>query len=114
MAYIDVPSGPLLIDSGFSQKYLSSFLSDFVSIMPVNPSSFSAPELAQFKNTPALSPPTGVIPNLAAHNDRADLYMILCSIMLSAVYIFVSLRMYSKVWIHRTPGLDDRKAMDSP
>ncbi len=79
-----------------------------------NPNSFSAPELAQYKNTPALSPPTGVTPNLAADNDRADLYIILCSILLAIVYLFVSLRMYSKVWINRAQGLDDRKTMNLP
>lgn len=80
--------------------------------MLVNLPSFSARELAQYKNTPALSPPPGVIPDLTAHNEKADLYIILCSILLAIVYLFVFLRMYSKIWINRSPGLDDRMTMD--
>lgn len=79
--------------------------------MFVDPSSISAPQLAQHTHKPALSPPTGVVPDLGAHNDRADLYIIICAILLAIVYLFVSLRMYSKIWLNRTPGLDDGKTM---
>lgn len=77
--------------------------------MFVDPSSFSAPQLVQYKNTPALSPPTGIIPDLAAHNEKADLYIVICSILLGIVYLFLLLRIYAKVWINCSPGWDDCK-----
>ena len=69
--------------------------------------SFSLPDLAKYKNVPALVPPKGVTQNFAAHNGQADLYIVLCSISLALVYLFIALRMYSKIWVNRTPGIDD-------
>lgn len=74
-----------------------------------DPSFFSARNLAQNKNVPALTPPAGVVPNFAAHNGRAELYIILCAILLAMVYALVSLRLYAKLWINHSAGLDDGK-----
>lgn len=78
--------------------------------MSDNPVSFSSAQLEKYKNVPALSPPPGIMPDFTARNQRADVYNILCSILLSIVYFFVFLRMYAKVWIKRSPGFDDGEA----
>ncbi|CAD6589426.1 MAG: hypothetical protein ASARMPRED_004042 [Alectoria sarmentosa] len=75
--------------------------------MSANPVSFSSAQLEKYKDVPALSPPPGIVPDFTARNQRADVYNILCSILLGIVYVFVFLRMYAKVWIKRSPGFDD-------
>ena len=69
----------------------------------------TAAQLEQYSNLPALAPPPGVLPNFSAHNERAQIYKILCSILLVVLYFFLFLRLYAKMWIKRNPGLDDRE-----
>lgn len=78
-----------------------------VTVMSINPTSFSSAQFEKYKDVPALAPPSGVVPNFAAHNHHAVVLIILCSILLGIVYVFVCLRMYAKIWIKRTPGFDD-------
>ena len=76
----------------------------------VDPGTFSNwEELGKYKDVPVHPPPPGVMPNLAAHNQRADVYIIFCSTLLGIVYVFVWLRLYAKIWIKRRPGFDDRE-----
>lgn len=77
--------------------------------MAVNLSNVTIAQLEQYGDIPALAPPPGVVPNFRAHNERADVYKILCSILLAILYIFLCLRLYAKMWIKRNPGFDDRK-----
>lgn len=51
--------------------------------------------------------PSGVVPNQGEGPNRADLYIILCSIVLAVTFLFVSLRLYVKIWITHAPGWDD-------
>ena len=78
--------------------------------MAVNADNFTVVQLEQYGNVPALTPPPGVIPDFAAYNERADVYKILCSILLAILYVFVGLRLYAKLWIKRNPGSCDREA----
>ena len=78
--------------------------------MSFDPNSFSAEDLKEYENLPALRPPPGVVPNFEAPNKRAEVYNILCSFLLAIVYVCVCLRLYAKVWIKRSPGFDDGKA----
>ena len=77
--------------------------------MAVNAGNITTAQLEQYRNVPALAPPPGVMPNFAAHNERADVYKVLCSILLAILYIFLCLRLYAKMWIKRNPGFDDRE-----
>ena len=79
-------------------------------MMALNAGNLTTAQLEQYGHMPALAPPPGVTPNFAAHNERADVYKILCSILLAILYIFLGLRLYAKMWIKRNPGFDDRKA----
>ena len=78
--------------------------------MSINPALVSPEILAQYKNTPALTPPPGVVPDFSIHNERAEVYNIVCSMLLGAVYLLVCLRMYAKFWIKRNAGFDDCEA----
>ena len=69
--------------------------------------SLTPAELAHYQNAPAMLPPPGVVSNFDMANTRADLYVILCSILLFIASTFVLLRLYAKVWINHSPGLDD-------
>ena len=83
--------------------------------MAVNAGNVTTAQLEQYGNIPALAAPPGVMPNFAAHNERADVYKVLCSILLGILYIFLCLRLYAKIWIKRNPGFDDCEAPnDSP
>lgn len=73
----------------------------------VNAHNITAAQLEQYGNLPALAPPPGVMPNFDAYNERAEIYKILCSILLAILYLFICLRLYAKIWIKRNPGLDD-------
>ena len=77
--------------------------------MDGNPNTFTFAQSEEYKHMPALQPPPGVIPNFAADNERAEVYKILCSILLGLVFIFLCLRLYAKIWIKRSQGFDDRK-----
>lgn len=77
--------------------------------MAINPSSFSAQELQQYTDVPALAPPAGVTPDFTARNVRGDVYIGLCSILLAIVFVSLGLRLYAKFHIKRKPGLDDRE-----
>ena len=68
-------------------------------------------QMMELENVPALAPPPGVIPNFTVFNERAELYNILCSILLVIVYVCLMLRLYAKVWIKRSPGFDDCKIL---
>lgn len=70
-------------------------------------------QLEQYGNVPALTPPPGVVPDFEAHNERAVVYKVLCSILLAILYVFLALRLYAKVWIKRIPGFDDREILIS-
>ena len=75
--------------------------------MAVHAQNFTIAQLEQYGNVPALPPHPGVVPDFAAHNERADVYKVLCSILLAILYVFLCLRLYAKVWIKRIPGFDD-------
>ena len=75
--------------------------------MSIDPAFFSPEILAQFTDTASLAPPPGVVPNFSIHNERADVYNVVCSVLLGVVYLFVCLRMYAKFWIKRKAGFDD-------
>ena len=75
--------------------------------MSINPALVSPQILAQYTDTPALAPPPGVVPDFSIHNERAEVYNIVCSILLGVVYLLVCLRMYAKFWIKRNAGFDD-------
>ena len=75
--------------------------------MSINPALVSPEILAQYTDTPALTPPPGVVPNFSIHNERAEVYTIVCSILLGLVYVFVGFRLYAKFWIKRNAGFDD-------
>ena len=77
-----------------------------LAVMETNPTSFSYEE---YRNEPALTPPRGVIPDFEVSNPRAMIYEILCAILLGIIYVFVTLRLYAKIFIKRNPGFDDRK-----
>ena len=77
--------------------------------MAANASDFTVAQIEQYENVPALAPPPGVMPNFAAHNERANVYKLLCSILLAILYVFLCLRLYAKMWIKRSPGFDDRE-----
>lgn len=51
--------------------------------------------------TPSRPPPTGVIPNFVHPASNAHISVIVTSIMLPLVLVFVSLRVYSNLWINR-------------
>ena len=82
--------------------------------MPVNADNVTTAQLEQYGHIPALAPPPGVMPNFAVHNERADVYKILCSTLLAILYIFLGLRLYAKMWIKRNPGFDDREIPVDP
>ena len=82
--------------------------------MAVNAGNVTPAQLEQYGDIPALAPPPGVMPNFAAHNERADVYKVLCSILLAILYIFLCLRLYAKMWIKRNPGFDDRETPNDP
>ena len=75
--------------------------------MSINPALVSPEILAQYTDTPSLTPPPGVVPDFSIHNERAKVYNIVCSMLLGVVYFFVCLRMYAKLWIKRNAGFDD-------
>lgn len=77
--------------------------------MAANAKNVTTAQLKEYGNLPAGTPPPGVMPNFEAHNERAEIYKILCSILLAILYMFLCLRLYAKIWIKRNPGLDDRK-----
>ena len=76
----------------------------------LNATSFFWSQAGQYENTPALAPPAGVVPDFTTPNDRAQVYSIICSILLFIVYLFLCLRLYAKIYIQRSPGIDDREA----
>ena len=78
--------------------------------MSINPAFVSPEVLAQYTDTPSLTPPPGVVPNFSIHNERAEVYNIVCSMLLGVVYFFVCLRIYAKCWIKRNAGFDDCEA----
>ena len=82
--------------------------------MALNINSITITQLKQYGNVPALAPPPGVVPNFAAHNERAVVYKILCSILLGILYVFLCLRLYAKLWIKRNPGPCDRETLMIP
>lgn len=63
--------------------------------------------LAGLEDIPGLPPPPGVASNFSAPNDRGRINIIVLSIFLAIFYLFVVLRMYSKVWIKRNPDPSD-------
>ena len=75
--------------------------------MSINPALVSPEILAQYTDTPSLTPPPGVLPDFSIHNERAEVYNIVCSMLLGLVYLCVCIRMYAKLWIKRNAGFDD-------
>lgn len=63
--------------------------------------------LARETITPGLDPPPGVTPNFVDPETRAPYAIIAHTIALSLATIFVAMRMYTKIWITRSPGWDD-------
>ena len=81
--------------------------------MSINPALVSPEILAQYTDKPSLAPPPGVVPDFSIHNERAEVYNIVCSMLLGIVYLFVCLRMYAKFWIKRNAGFDDCEVLFS-
>lgn len=65
--------------------------------------------MAELSRTPALPPPDGVLSNFIDPPSRANSYIIVNSIALALMILCVSLRLYAKIWIIRSPGWDDGK-----
>ena len=100
--------------SGISTVTKKHLLHHNSATMAVNAENVTIAQLEQYGNVPALAPPPGVVPNFAAHNERADVYNVLCSTLLAILYIFLCLRLYAKMWIKRNPGFDDREISSDP
>lgn len=66
-------------------------------------------DMAAMANMPAMPPPPGVTPDLTNPYSREHQYIIVASIAIALLAVFVSLRTYAKVWIMRSPGIDDGK-----
>ncbi|KAI4159200.1 MAG: hypothetical protein LQ342_006783 [Letrouitia transgressa] len=64
-------------------------------------------DMAAMANMPAMPPPPGVTPDLTNPYSREHQYIIVASIAIALLAVFVSLRTYAKVWIMRSPGIDD-------
>lgn len=60
---------------------------------------------------PALTPPTGVIPNFDDPPTRAPAGRIVICVTLSVMLMFVVLRSYTRVFVTRIFGIDDCKWM---
>jgi hypothetical protein len=58
---------------------------------------------------PVLPPPLGVMPNFVNPENRASILIIISTIFLALLLPFVVLRLYTRIWITRTFGLDDGK-----
>lgn len=56
---------------------------------------------------PALNPPPGVTSNFINPETRANEFVITVSIALAVVLVFVSLRLYAKIWVTHSAGWDD-------
>lgn len=61
---------------------------------------------------PLLPPPPGVTPNFVNPESRCSVLIIVSTICLALLLLFVTLRLYSRIWIARAFGLDDGK--DAP
>lgn len=72
----------------------------------------SGMSMAELAMTPAAPPPPGVVPSFDGSSDRARLYIVLCSVVLSVACMFVLLRLYAKLLILRSPGWDDCEYRD--
>ncbi len=59
---------------------------------------------------PALQPPPGVIPNFNDPYTRGPVLIALSAVAIAIMYLFVIIRLYCKVWVHRKVSWDDRKS----
>lgn len=66
---------------------------------PTNTMSGLFIELLDLSHVPALSPPSGVIPNFIDPYSRGPIFMVLSAIAIGIMYIFVIIRFYSKLHI---------------
>ena len=57
---------------------------------------------------PLMEPPLGVTPNFANPQNRTKIFVVY-AVFTSLVVLFVSLRLYAKIWITRLIGWDDCK-----
>jgi hypothetical protein len=62
-----------------------------------------------WSNIPAMPPPPGVTPNFVDPRNRTNVYIVVYTTFTSLVVLFVSLRLYAKIWITRSIGWDDRE-----
>ena len=53
------------------------------------------------------APPPGVTPNFADPQTRTNIFIVVYAVFTSLVVLFVSLRLYAKMWIIRSIGWDD-------
>lgn len=57
---------------------------------------------------PASTPPPGLESTLVNPTDHGVIYIVISAIGLALVTLFVSLRVYIKVWVLQSAGWDDR------
>ena len=60
-----------------------------------------------FAHTPAQAPPPGVTPNFVSPANHAHILIIVSATCLTLLIPFVALRLYARVFITRSFGLDD-------
>lgn len=64
--------------------------------------------MADIGQFPALSPPAGVIPNLIHPYNRGDEFTVAATIIVGLMVLLVTNRQYTKMFIMRKLGWDDR------
>lgn len=68
---------------------------------------------ADLSNLPGMLPPPGVIPNFDNPYSRGGTYTAVATIITVAMVIFVTSKLYTKYFITRKLGWDDRKSSGS-
>lgn len=63
---------------------------------------------------PAMPPPPGIVPNFENPDSRGDEIVNVYAVFLSIAFVFIVLRMYTRVAITRAVGLDDCKPPPRP
>ena len=62
------------------------------------------------QDIPALKPPPGVIPNFDHPYSSACLMLVIIAIALPLMLIFVTLRIYVRLWVKKTWAHEDSKS----
>lgn len=77
-------------------------------IQSPNPQEAGRPlTVLDFSQIPSMPPPPGVTSNFVNPENNSSILIIVCTICLVFLLLFVSLRMYTRLWISRSFGLDD-------